>query len=468
VKYNVDVRESQGTFKYFYTAITFLNVSALAAYKSSSRCNLSFFFQPRYHISNTTSSSPFTTNSVLPSSSFHSSTSTMHFKHRVTPENTSIFVQKLVESSPIPASSNQAKLVGQGAGFLHRKLSEKAKHHSESWQAKIEETAKRHVEKHVPYPHSPASTTEMLAASSAAAGFAHHASTFPIEKDDQHAYNAPTSRKELSEDQPQAAFSENDQPNANLGPQASGVVTANEAQDGHNSRTVAGELAAESLAFVPHGDSRASNFAPQTNHANHLPPVQAPQNPTAYRKDHLRPLFSNPATSLPPQLQIRPNTSTPPSQHPPPPYPAPNTSTNSFPPCTAEVTVKTTPQIRDIIRQLDAEGFFNPNNIAFLPSQLEMMLKKQGMISMAGGRVVVTVPACMPDDLAFGGGKVEGESNKEADDEDAGYCEGEDAEGSEAEGEREKDEYGDDYNEACPEGEAAYGAGNVQGAMTKM
>jgi hypothetical protein len=209
--------------------------------------------------------SPFTTNSVLPSSSFHSSTSTMHFKHRVTPEDTSTFVQKLVESSPIPASSNQAKLVGQGAGFLHRKLSEKAKHHSESWQAKIEETAKRHVEKHVPYPHSPASTTEMLAASSAAAGFAHHASTFPIEKDDQHAYNAPTSRKELSEDQPQAAFSENDQPNANLGPQASGVVTANEAQDGHNSRTVAGELAAESLAFVPHGDSRSSNFAPRTD-----------------------------------------------------------------------------------------------------------------------------------------------------------------------------------------------------------
>jgi hypothetical protein len=390
----------------------------------------------------------------------------MHFKHRVTPENTSAFVQKLVESSPLPASSNQAKLVGQGAGFLHRKLSEKAKHHSESWHAKIEETAKRHVEKHVPYPHSPASTMEMLAASSAAADFAHHASTFPIAKDDQHAYNAPTSRRESSDDQSQASFSEHDQPNANLGPRASGVVTANEAQDGRNSRTVAGELAAESLAFVPHGDSCTPNLAPQTNHANHLPPVQTPRNPTAYRKDHLRPLFSNPAISLPPQLQIRPNTSTPPSHHPPPPYPVPNTSATSFPPCTAEVTIKTTPQIRDIIRQLDAEGFFNSNNIAFLPSQLEMMLKKQGMISMADGRVGVTAPACMPDELAFGGGEVKGESDREAEAEDAGYGEGEGAEGSEAEGEREEDEYDDEYDEACPEGEAVYVAGDVQGAMT--
>ena len=428
---------------------------------------LSFFFQPRYHIPNTTSSSHFTTNSVLPSNSFQSSTSNMHFKHRITPENTSTFVQKLVESSPLPASSNQAKLVGQGAGFLHRKLSEKAKHHSTSWHAKIEETAKRHVEKHVPYPHSSDSTTEMLAASSAAAGFAHHASTFPIAKDDQHAYNAPTSREESSDDQSQTSFTEHDQPNANFGPQASGVVTANEAQDGRNSWTVAGELAAESLAFVRHGDSCTSNFAPQTNHANHLPPVQTRQNPTAYRKDHHRPIFSNPASSLPPQLQIRPNISTPPSQHPPPPYPAPNTSANSQPPSTAEVTIKTTPQIRDIIGQLDAEGFFNPNNIAFLPSQLEVMLKKQGVVSTAGGRVGVTVPACMPDELAFGGGEVEGGSHKEAEDDDASCGEGEGAEGSEAEGEREEDEYDDDeYDEARPEGEAVYGAGDDQGAMT--
>jgi hypothetical protein len=124
---------------------------------------------------------------------------------------------------------------------------------------------------------------------------------------------------------------------------------------------------------------------------------------------------------------------------------------------------------------LDAEGFFNPNNIAFLPSQLEMMLKKQGMISTAGGRVGVTVPACMPDELAFGGGEVEGGSDKEAEDGgevdggsdkeaedgDAGYGEGEGAEGSEAEGEREEGECDDDeYDEARPEGE------DVQGAMT--
>ncbi|KAH8763842.1 hypothetical protein BGZ57DRAFT_1007406 [Hyaloscypha finlandica] len=381
----------------------------------------------------------------------------MHFKHRITPENTSTFVQKLVESSPLPASSNQAKLVGQGAGFLHRKLSEKAKHHSTSWHAKIEETAKRHVEKHVPYPHSSDSTTEMLAASSAAAGFAHHASTFPIAKDDQHAYNAPTSREESSDDQSQTSFTEHDQPNANFGPQASGVVTANEAQDGRNSWTVAGELAAESLAFVRHGDSCTSNFAPQTNHANHLPPVQTRQNPTAYRKDHHRPIFSNPASSLPPQLQIRPNISTPPSQHP-------------------HLRIQhqihqPTPSLpalpKDIIGQLDAEGFFNPNNIAFLPSQLEVMLKKQGVVSTAGGRVGVTVPACMPDELAFGGGEVEGGSHKEAEDDDASCGEGEGAEGSEAEGEREEDEYDDDeYDEARPEGEAVYGAGDDQGAMT--
>jgi hypothetical protein len=450
MKYNVDGRESLGIFKSFYITITFLNVSALTAYICSSRCNLS--------------PSSFNLDTIFPTQHLHriyhefSSSikliSVINFQHAFqTPYHTREHLNlrsKASREQPSP-----------------RQLSEKAKHHSTSWHAKIEETAKRHVEKHVPYPHSPDSTTEMLAASSAAAGFAHHASTFPIAKDDQHAYNAPTSREESSDDQSQTSFTEHDQPNANLGPQASGVVTANEAQDGRNSQTVAGELAAESLAFVPHGDSCTSNFAPQTNHANHLPPVQTRQNPTAYRKDHHRPIFSDPANSLPPQLQIRPNTSTPPSQHPPPPYPAPNASANSQPPCTAEVTIKTTPQIIDIIGQLDAEGFFNPNNIAFLPSQLEVMLKKQGVVSTAGGRVGVTVPACMSDELAFGGGEMEGGSDKEAEDDDASYGEGEGAEGSEAEGEREEDEYdGDEYDEARPEGKAVYGAGDVQGAMT--
>ena len=88
-------------------------------------------------------------------------------------------------------------------------------------------------------------------------------------------------------------------------------------------------------------------------------------------------------------------------------------------------------------------------------------MKKQGMVSTSGGRVGVTVPACMPDELAFGGGEVDGGSDKEAEDGDAGYGEGEGAEGSEAEGEREEGECDDDeYDEARPEGK------DVPGAMT--
>lgn len=50
------------------------------------------------------------------------------------------------------------------------------------------------------------------------------------------------------------------------------------------------------------------------------------------------------------------------------------------PPCTEQVMITSTPQIRNIIYQLDKEGYFHPMNIVFLPAKLEMRLRMHGII----------------------------------------------------------------------------------------
>ncbi|KAE9373923.1 hypothetical protein N431DRAFT_544700 [Stipitochalara longipes BDJ] len=384
----------------------------------------------------------------------------MHFRHHNTPENTEVFVQNMVENSPIQAGASQAKLVSQGTGQLHRKLSEKIhdslKAHSESflapsphWQKECDEAARRHKEKHDRHLHSEASMTNILASSSAAAGFGViHASTFTAAGDGQHDFNAPGHNSPgYHQDQydSQASSSNFGAPAVSFGRQESGIAAANGNQYESKlpaSPTTARELADESLGFISGPSSNDGNYTPHSNQVNSSVPTKQARNINSPAP------YPNPST-LPAQLQIRPKPSTPP-------YPSQQSSNASYPSCTAEVTIKSTSQIIDIIRQLQIEGFFNPSNVLLLPSQLEMRLKKQDVVGPTGGRgPVVELPGCMPDERGFGAeGDGGGDKNRE-EGESRAHSDAEDGEMAD-EGESEKNQGGHD-DESHGEGEDGEG-----------
>jgi hypothetical protein len=414
-----------------------------------------------------TSTKSFPTNSLIKHSTqlqlLHcalSSSSNMHLKefkeilhHRNTPEDTQASVQKLLEHSPIHLTHDEAKFVQDGAATVQRKLSSLSTSahlsHHQSWQKEIDDLKQKRREKHEAAHghHSAASTTDILAASSSAAGFAPHANSFLSAKSAQHGPSRATDYDEPDADLPPPPYSEPSAPDANPDPESSSVTTETDAQQSAGSRTLAGELEAESLGFVPETDSPTANYPPQVipSKANQSPRcslAHAPQNP-APSSESLHSSSSAPNT-LPPQLQIQRNT----------PYLS-QRITASFPPCDSEVTIKTTSQIRDVIYRLQEEHFFDPRNIAFLPAQLEMKLKKFGVTSKkdaVGVGAGSAKPACMPDGKSFGAVE-EGDNDHEDDgeSEDKGYKEGDGDEG-ENDGENE----GEDAGEGEVEGEEEY------------
>jgi hypothetical protein len=379
----------------------------------------------------------------------------MHFKefkeilhHHNTPEDTQASVQKLLEHSPIPLTRNEVEVIRTGAAIIQRKLSSPSTSthlsHHQSWRKEIEEAKQKHLQKHnAAYGHhSAASTIDILAASSSAAGFAPHANSFPSAKDAQHGPSHATDYDEPDADLPPPSYSESGAPDANSGPQSSSVTMEKDAQQSLGSRTLAGELEDESLGFVPEPDSPTANcppqaLPPQANQSPRYPPAQGAQNPSPSLESP-RSSSSTP-NALPSQLQIQHNT----------PYPSQPTPA-SFPPCIAEVTIKTTSQISDIICQLDQEHFFEPRKIAFLPAQLEMKLEQIGVSPKEGSG-----PACMPDEKSFGAAG-EGDNDHEdgGEGEDEGYEEGEGDQGeNEAENEGENGGEGEVEGEGEGEGE---------------
>ena len=430
----------------------------------------------------------------------------MHFRHHSThstSENAEAFAQDPV-GEDFPVNTSQVSLVSQDASHLHRHLSERihAKikaipehldfvRPNEEWDNQIKETTRKHMEKHNHHLHPEASLTNLLAGSAAAAGYgggAVHASTFPVTREDEHGfiapgydapgydapgyntpgYNAPSYNDPgYTQDQypPRSAVTQSRQRMARIGSQERGVT--NGYDDNYEPqlpapRSTARELADESLSFITGPPSDNANF-PQATRRQHSAPAQQPlnMNPPS-QAPHGGAMTSAKANLHPAQLQIRPKASTP---------PYPSQQPTSVQPCTAKVTIKSTTQIINILRQLQIEGFFLPSNVAFLPSQLEERLRKQGLpgaMGRAAAGAGVQVPGCMPDVRSFGGqGEEVGERGVDEGEREVGMDEqgeisgDEGYEGGDAEGEDENATHG----EADDEGyESRDGEGEHQNA----
>lgn len=296
----------------------------------------------------------------------------MHFhKHHSTPEDAEALAQKLIDKAHLDIDPSEAHLLAKGVGIFHSRFSDPTTHaeRKASWKKEIEEIKQRKHLQHEHSFHSSGSTTDLLAGSSAAAG------------------------SNLNENSSQAPSSQDDQLADNSGPQTSGITTAEDVQGDSESQTTAEEVADESEAVDSEDPSTAVDSPPELPQGTQT--GESPQNtPT----NSPRPSSST-SNALPTQLQIRP------------PYPDQRTPSSSSV-SNGSVRIKTTSQICDMIRQLEAEHFFDPRFIALLPEQLEKKLKEMG-ITCAG----------MPDEKSFGAGKVaeEGENNCE----DEGYEEGE-------------------------------------------
>jgi len=370
----------------------------------------------------------------------------MHFRHHShsTTENQEVNDQDQAENSPVPTNASQVSLVSQGSGHLHRKLSEKIhsslKAHAESflvlnpeWNEECAELAKRHKDRRHHNPHSETTMIDMMARSSAAAGYgAVHASTFPVVQDEQHAFNAPdydapsNSRGPQQDAYPlQPPVARSDQPTARVGPQENGIALAYNNQHARKPparRTRAPEISDESPALISG-------------------PAQQYEN-TGSSSPHLNPN----ANPIPAQLQIRPKPTTPP-------YPSPLANASATP-CTAKVTIKSTAPIIDIIRQVQVEGFFKPENVTFLPAHLEMRLRRLGVGGVqSGGVKAVEAPGCMPDARSFGG-VVERGGDEDIDRGEGDHELGSNAEGGGEVGEGNGEEHGGGQdNEDHSEGE---------------